>query len=78
MQRLSHLALNDEGFVFDPTTGASFQVSQTGLAILRALRDGKADEEIAQTLTDRFEVGLEDAKRDVADFRGQLKTVGLA
>ncbi|MBI5397739.1 MAG: PqqD family protein [Verrucomicrobia bacterium] len=78
MQRLSHLALNDEGFVFDPTTGDSFQVSQTGLAILGALRDGKGDDEIAQSLVKKYEVTLEDAKRDVADFRGQLKTVGLA
>jgi len=77
MQKLSHLAINDEGFVFDPTSGDSFQVSQTGLLILSGLRAGKADEEIAQSLAEKYEVSLEDAQRDVADFRASLKNLGL-
>jgi hypothetical protein len=52
MQRLAQLAISDEGFVFDPTTGDSFQVSPTGLRILVALRTGKAEEEVAQGLVD--------------------------
>lgn len=77
MQKLTHLAVNDEGFVFDPTSGDSFQVSQTGLIILNAWRAGKADEEIAQTLAETYEVSLQDAKHDVADFRASFKSLGL-
>ena len=77
MNKLVHLAINDEGFVFDPTTGDSFQVSETGLFILSGLKSGRADEEIAQTLAGKYEVSLEDAQRDMADFRASLKNVGL-
>ena len=72
------LAKGWEGFVFDPTTGDSFQVSMTGLVILKSLRDGKSDAETAQALAKKYEVDHETAARDIADFRAQLKTIGLA
>lgn len=77
MARLAQLAVNDEGFVFDPTTGDSYQVSGTGLLILTALRAGQADEAIALALTEKFEVSLHDAQHDVADFCGTLKNLCL-
>ena len=77
MQKLAHLAINDEGFVFDPTSGDSFQVSQTGLLILGGLKAGKADEEIARALEEKYEVSLVDAQRDVADFRASLRNLNL-
>ncbi len=77
MQKLAHLAINDEGFVFDPTSGDSFQVSSTGLLMLAGLRAGKGDEEMAQSLAEKYEVSLEEAQRDVADFRVSLKNLGL-
>ena len=77
MQKLAHLAINDEGFVFDPTSGDSFQVSQTGLHIISELRSGKADEAIAQSLAGKYEVSLVEAQRDVADFLANLKNLGL-
>lgn len=77
MQKFAHLAVNDEGFAFDPTSGDSFQVSPTGLFILGGLKAGQAEEEIAQALAGTYEVSLEDAQRDVADFLASLKNVGL-
>jgi hypothetical protein len=77
MHPLSHLAINAEGFVFNPSTGDSFHVSLTGLDILHCLRDGKSDEEILQRLTSTHEVGADDARRDLADFRASLKALGL-
>jgi hypothetical protein len=78
MNRLTQLALSDEGFVFDPQTGDSFQVSESGMAVLRAFKAGRSDEETAQQLTVDFEVSIEEARRDCADFRGQLRNFGLA
>jgi len=77
MHKLPYLAINDEGFIFDPTSGDSFQVSQTGLQILSGMKADKADGEIAQALAETFEVSLEDAQRDVADFRASLKNLNL-
>lgn len=78
MQRLHQLALSDEGFVFDPQTGDSFQVSETGMVVMHALKEGRGDEEIAQQLVAHFEVSLEEARRDCSDFRSQLKNFGPA
>ena len=41
MSRLSRLALNEEGFVFDPATGDSFLANHCGLLIIRALGEGR-------------------------------------
>lgn len=78
MKRLTQLALSDEGFVFDPHTGDSYQVSETGMAVLAAFKEGRSDEEAAALLAEKFEVTLEEARRDCADFRGHLKNFGLA
>ncbi len=78
MRTLSQLALSDEGFVFDPNTGDSFQVSATGLFLLQALKDGRGDDEAAQLLTEKYEVTLDEARRDCADFRSRLRNLNLA
>ena len=78
MKTLTQLALSDEGFVFDPNTGDSFQVSATGMFVLQALKTGRSDEEAAQMLEQEFEVSLEEARHDCADFRSRLRNLGLA
>jgi len=77
MQKLSQLAINAEGFVFNPATGDSFQVSQTGLDVIHGLRDGQSDDEIVLKLTTTYEVPLEVVRHDLADFRDSLKSFGL-
>jgi PqqD family protein of HPr-rel-A system len=75
---LCHLALNDEGFVFDPTTGDSFQVNPTGLRILKALREGSEPAEVARALSETYGIAIAEAERDVEDFRERLRSLGLA
>ena len=77
VNRVSRLAVNDEGFIFDPVSGDSFQVSATGLLILGALREGKSRETIALAITEKYDVSLEDAQRDVEDFLASLKNLGF-
>ncbi len=77
MPALSHLALNDEGFVFNPLTGDSFQASATGLRILQLLREGAGDEEVIHHLTAEYDVAADTARRDWMDFKGALQTYGL-
>ena len=64
--------------MFDPQTGDSFQVSETGMVVMHARKEGRGDEEIAQQLVAHFDVALEEARRDCTDFRSQLKNFGLA
>jgi PqqD family protein of HPr-rel-A system len=77
MRKLDVLALNDEGFAFDPSSGDSFQVNSSGRAIIAGLRGEKSDAEIADSLVAEFDVETEDALADIADFRARLKSYGL-
>ncbi len=74
MSRLHQLAINDEGFIFDPLTGESFTVNRTGLFIINRLKEGKKEEEILQRLITDFNVSKEIAERDLIDFLEKLKS----
>jgi hypothetical protein len=78
MSKLAKLALNEEGFAFDPTTGDSYIVNRTGLQILHALRENREAGEIARMLVEAYGILPDEADRDVADFRERLKSFGLA
>ncbi len=75
--KLSRIALNDEGFIFDPETGNSYTVNRTGLFILRLLKEGKSEKEIVKSLTETFNVDEREAERDLIDFVEQLRLYGL-
>ncbi len=77
MSRLKQLAINDEGFAFDPSSGESFTINPTGLFILQGLRELKQPTEICANLTEAFDTTPESAERDVADFMAQLRTLKL-
>ncbi len=77
MSKLQRLAVNDEGFIFDPETGNSYTVNKTGLFIIKLLKEGKSEEEIVKALSEKFDVSEEDARRDLVDFMEQLRLYGL-
>jgi hypothetical protein len=77
MQRLRSLALNPDGFAFDPTTGESFTLNATGLAVVEGLREGLTPEQLTAGLVERFEVTSLDASRDVDDFLEHLRSFRL-
>ncbi|NPB05095.1 MAG: PqqD family protein [Aquificae bacterium] len=77
MEKLRRLALNEEGFIFDPETGNSFVTNQTGLFIIKKLREGLSEEEVVKALLEEFEVDEETARRDFYDFVEQLRILGI-
>ncbi len=77
VRRCTHLALNDQGFVFDPTTGDSYVVNPVGLLILEQLRAGESDRAVVAVIEERFGVAPEEARRAADDFIGRLKSFGL-
>ena len=54
--RLRDLAVSDAGFVFDPTTGHTYNINPTALFVLNALKAGDAPEAIVTNLQASFEV----------------------
>ena len=77
MPGLSRLSVSPEGLAFDPSTGDTFTVNSTGLLVLRTLQDGGSREDAVRILTEKYQVSLADAQRDVDDFQGRLRSLGL-
>ena len=77
MHRLSQLDINEKGFVFDPNSGESFTTNSTGRLILNGLRENKSPETIAQALHDEYGVTLDEAEKDVSDFKARLRIYKL-
>lgn len=77
MERIRQLALNDEGFIFNPTTGDSFMTNKTGLFILKALQQGKVFEELVPLLVEKYQISPEDSQEDLGDFQRELERMNL-
>jgi PqqD family protein of HPr-rel-A system len=77
LRHLRELALSDTGFVFDPFSGATFTVNETGLCVLQAIKDGADRAGVTARLTERFELGGEDLARDIEEFVHLLRQHGL-
>lgn len=77
MSRLSQLAINDEGFVFDPTTGDSYTVNGTGLLVLKLLKEEKSPEEITKAIEEKFEVEKKEAEEDIKNFCDFLRAISI-
>lgn len=77
MSRILQLAINSEGFIFDPNSGGCFSVNATGLLILKALQEQKPAETIAQELLERFDEVPQVIEKDILDFMAQLRIYQL-
>lgn len=74
--RLGDLMLNDRGFVFDPNTGESYQLSSTGLHCLRGLQRGATAEELVAELVATHGVERISVRCDMDAFLWDLKQLG--
>ncbi|MCA9705318.1 MAG: PqqD family protein [Myxococcales bacterium] len=72
--KLRDLAVSGTGFLFDPHTGSTFSVNETGLAVLEGLRTGEGREAILARLRDGFEVpSTADLERDLDEMLHLLR-----
>lgn len=72
-----NIALSESGFVFDPTTGDSYSVNQTGSRIIEYLKEGLSDVQIVDKLNDTFDSGKELIQKDLDDFLNHLKQLKM-
>jgi len=52
-------------------------LNETGKFIWSRLDGSKSVKDIAEAMTEEFDVSLEDAQKDVEDFVGELRNLGL-
>ncbi len=71
--RLQHLAISESGFIFDPISGHSFSVNETGILIIRLLQQGKdLPATIAELQNDYSEQSVV-IERDLMEFFNLLR-----
>ncbi|MGD8323912.1 MAG: PqqD family protein [Gammaproteobacteria bacterium] len=70
---LQRLAVSESGFVFDPVSGHSFTVNETGLMILRALQQDRRVDALRERLVSTYEVDAPTLDRDLLEFLGSLR-----
>ncbi|HET8939360.1 MAG TPA: HPr-rel-A system PqqD family peptide chaperone [Polyangiales bacterium] len=76
--RLKDLAISDSGFVFDPFSGGTFTLNETGRAVLQGVRDGLTEPEIIDRLRADFDAVTPKVEEDVRDFLRTMTEYGLS
>ncbi|MFI3219611.1 MAG: PqqD family protein [Methylococcales bacterium] len=67
------LAVSESGFVFDPVSGQSFSVNETGLVILHLAQQEQDLDKLVEQLAEQFDASILEINRDVQDFIYRLK-----
>ncbi len=68
-----NIAISDEGFIFNPTTGDSFSTNPIGAELINLLKKNVSSEEIIDIICLRYDVDRILFERDFEDFLIQLK-----
>lgn len=71
------IAISDNGFIFNPITGDTFTLNDSGIQILTMLKSGKSKDEIKEMLLSEYEVDELVLERYLQDFISDLKRNNL-
>lgn len=75
--KLQNLAMNDNGFIFDPSSGYSYTTNETGIFILRQLALGESKESICKSLCETYDCTEDHFNNDYAHFMLMLEALDL-
>ena len=73
----SNIATSENGFIFNPTTGDSFNSNPIAAEIITHLKIGETAQEIKSMLLNKYEVESKQLERDWEDYMLQLKEANL-
>ncbi len=76
-EKLKSLMINEEGFVFDPRSGHTYNVNATGMLALNCLKAGATVADTIQALVEQFGVDEQSADRDFEAFCNELQRLRL-
>jgi hypothetical protein len=77
MKLKPNVAVSESGFVFNPLSGESFSVNQSGAFIMNLLKDRTPPEEILQAMNGHFQNDETAHEKDLFDFLRQLGDYNL-
>ena len=77
MKLKKNVATSEAGFVFNPGTGDSFSVNQTGAEIISLLKENRSPEEVINFISSKFDAEQIQIEKDLDDFVSQLYIYNL-
>jgi hypothetical protein len=77
MNKLTALAISNDNFAFDPSTGQSFSLNKTAKVIIDLLVEKKTEEEIIKIISDNYDISEDDSFLEVSDFLSKLRVFNL-
>lgn len=63
-----NLAISENGFVFNPTTGDSFSVNELGAMIINEIKAGKSKNEILEVVSNDYNADKSTIEKDFNEF----------
>lgn len=63
-----NLAISENGFVFNPTTGDSFSVNELGAMIINEIKAGKSKNEILEVVSNDYNADKSTIEKDLNEF----------
>jgi hypothetical protein len=73
MRVRKNIAISDEGFLFNPTTGDSFSTNSIGADIVLLMKKDVLLSEVVDTICAKYDVDKTLFERDLEEFTLQLK-----
>ncbi len=77
MKLKSNIAISENGFMFDPYTGDSYNLNPTAVEILKLLKSGKTNEEIIAHFKEKYDVDEATLEQNIYDFVAMLNHYDL-
>lgn len=72
-----NIALSENGFVFNPSTGDSFTLNITGKDVLMLIKEGKNISQITDLMVEKYDVDKITLERYLTDFVNDLSANNL-
>jgi len=72
-----NIALSENGFVFNPSTGDSFTMNNTGKEVMMLIKEGKNIHQISELMIEKYEVDKMTLERYLVDFVNELSVNNL-
>lgn len=72
-----NIALSENGFVFNPSTGDSFTLNNTGREVMMLIRKGLAIKDITNRIEAEYDIDRLTLERYIDDFISDLQSYNL-
>lgn len=72
-----NIALSENGFVFNPSTGDSYTMNTTGKEVIMLIKEGKSLPQITKLMLEKYDVDEVTLERYLVDFVSDLSANNL-